>query len=62
MEASQLKKLKELQKENQKLKQMYAGLSLENVMLKDVIEKNGNARQRKALCQKRDSNLLENNL
>lgn len=62
MEASQLKKLKELQEENRKPKQMYTELCLENVMLKDVIEKNGNTRRWKALCPKRDSNLLENYL
>ncbi len=39
MTASSLKKLKELESENRKLKQMYADLSLQNVVLKDVIEK-----------------------
>ena len=39
MEPSQLKRLKELESENNKLKQMYADLSLQNVVLKDVIEK-----------------------
>lgn len=39
MEPSQLKRLKELESENSKLKQMYADLSLQNVVLKDVIEK-----------------------
>ncbi len=39
MDASALKKLKELEKENRQLKQMYADLSLQNVILKDVIEK-----------------------
>ena len=39
MEASDIKRLKELEKENQRLKQMYADLSLENRVLKDVIEK-----------------------
>ena len=39
MDAAALKKLKELEKENQQLKQMYADLSLQNVILKDVIEK-----------------------
>ena len=32
-------RLKELERENQRLKQMYADLSLENRALKDVIEK-----------------------
>jgi putative transposase len=39
MEASDIKRLKELQDENRRLKQMYADLSLENRALKDVIEK-----------------------
>ena len=39
MEASDIKRLKELETENQRLKQMYADLSLENRVLKDVIEK-----------------------
>jgi putative transposase len=39
MTASSLKRLKELESENTKLKQMYADLSLQNVVLKDVIEK-----------------------
>lgn len=39
MEASDIKRLKELEDENRRLKQMYANLSLENVALKDVIEK-----------------------
>lgn len=40
MEASDIKKLKELEEENRKLKQMYAELSLENNALKGSIEKN----------------------
>ena len=39
MDASQLNKLKELEEENRKLKEMFANLSLENMVLKDVIEK-----------------------
>lgn len=39
METSQLKRLKELEEENRKLKQMYADLSLDHRILKDVIEK-----------------------
>lgn len=36
---SSLQELKELQKENDRLKKMYANLSLENHALKDLIEK-----------------------
>ena len=39
VEASELKRLKELEKENLKLKQMYANVSLERDALKDLIEK-----------------------
>lgn len=39
MEASDIKRLKDLEQENQRLKQMYADLSLEHMILKDVIEK-----------------------
>ena len=39
MENSDIKRLKELERENRKLKQMFAHLSLENRALKDVIEK-----------------------
>lgn len=39
MEASDIKRLKELEAENSRLKRMYADLSLENEALKDVIEK-----------------------
>ncbi len=36
---SKLKRLKELESENAKLKRMYADIALENTALKDVIEK-----------------------
>jgi len=39
MEASQLKRLKELEEENRRLKRMYADLSLNHELLKDVLEK-----------------------
>lgn len=39
MDVSQLKRLKELEDENQKLKQMYADISLEYKALKDILEK-----------------------
>ena len=39
MEVSQVKRLKELEGENRKLKQMYADLALDNRILKEVIEK-----------------------
>lgn len=39
MESSQLKRLKELEDENRRLKQMYADISLDNKMLKDVLSK-----------------------
>jgi putative transposase len=39
MESSDLKRLKELEDENRKLKQMYADLSLDHRILKDIVEK-----------------------
>lgn len=39
MEAADIRRLKELEDENRRLKQMFADLSLENIALKDVIEK-----------------------
>ena len=39
MEASDIKRLKELKEENRRLKQMYADLSLDHKILKDIIEK-----------------------
>lgn len=39
LEPSELRRLKELEEENRRLKQMYAELSLDNRILKDVIEK-----------------------
>ena len=39
MEASDVKRLKELEEENRRLKAMFADLSLEHRVLKDIIEK-----------------------
>jgi putative transposase len=39
MEASDIRKLRDLEDENRRLKHMYADLSLENRALKDVIAK-----------------------
>lgn len=39
MEVSDIKKIKDREDENRRLKQMFADLSLENRALKDVIEK-----------------------
>jgi putative transposase len=39
MDTSQLKRLKELEQENAKLKKMYADTSLQNEALKDLLEK-----------------------
>ena len=39
MSVSELKRLKKLEEENRRLKQMYANLSLEHEVLKDIIEK-----------------------
>ena len=39
MDRQELKRLKELEDENLKLKQMYADVSLDNKMLKDILSK-----------------------
>jgi len=39
MDASALKRLRELEEENRRLKQMYADLSLEHQALKDIVQK-----------------------
>jgi putative transposase len=39
LEASDIKRLKELEQENSKLKRLYADMALENAALKDVIAK-----------------------
>lgn len=39
MQASDIKRLRELEEENRKLKQMYAELSLDHLMLKEVLTK-----------------------
>ncbi len=39
MSVAELKKLRELEKENNRLKQMYADISLEHKILKEVLEK-----------------------
>jgi len=39
MEKQELKRLKELEEENRKLKQMYTDVSLDNKMLKDILSK-----------------------
>jgi len=39
MEASDIKRLKELEDENRRLKSMFADLSLEHLILKDIVEK-----------------------
>ena len=39
MDASDLKRIKELEAENAKLKRMYADLALENTAMKDAIAK-----------------------
>jgi putative transposase len=39
MDVQQLKRLKELEEENNRLKEMYANLSLDHKILKEIIEK-----------------------
>lgn len=39
MEASDIRRLKDMEEENRRLKQMYADLSLKHEALKDIVEK-----------------------
>lgn len=62
MEVSQVKRLKELEGENRKLKQMYADLALDNRILKEVIEKKSRARDQKGLCKRNRRRILSEHL
>jgi len=39
LEASDLKKMKDLEEENRRLKQMYAELSVDHKILRDIVER-----------------------
>ena len=39
-----MKRMQEIEEENRRLKQMYANLSLEHEVLKDIIEKNSRSK------------------
>jgi putative transposase len=41
MDASELKRIRELEEENTQLKRMYADVSLENMAMKDLFSKKG---------------------
>ena len=41
MEAADVKRLKELEEENARLKKMYADLAMDNAILKDLFTKKG---------------------
>lgn len=43
MDASDIKRLRELEDENRRLKQMFADISLEHKILKDLVEKSSEA-------------------
>ena len=45
MSSSEVKRMKQLEEENRRLKQMYANLSLEHEVLKDIIEKNSRSKR-----------------
>lgn len=50
MEMNELKKYKELEEENRKLKAMYADLALDNKMLKDILGKKSKALREARTC------------
>lgn len=47
LESSQLKRIKELEEENNRLKRMYTDVSIQRDALKDLIEKSSNAVEKK---------------
>lgn len=47
MEASEMKRMRELEEENAKLKRLFADVSLENQAMKDLFAKKGWWQQRK---------------
>ena len=51
MDVSEAKRLRSLEDENGKLKRLLADAMLDNVALKDYLEKNGNARCRAGSCR-----------
>lgn len=50
MELSDIKRLKELDEENQRLKRMFADLSLKHEALKDIVEKSSRAGREARAC------------
>jgi putative transposase len=51
MSANELKRLREVEEENAKLKRMYADMAIENATRRDMIEKNSQATGTKGLCR-----------
>lgn len=52
MDATELKRLKELEEENRCLKQMYADVSLDLKLAKEIIEKSFKAQPKEAACKR----------
>ncbi|SHI04105.1 putative transposase [Pantoea sesami] len=57
MEASDIKKMKDLEDENRRLKKIFADLSLECLALKDVIEKSFNTSDKAGARQLSDGTI-----
>ncbi len=51
MGVAELRRLKQLEEENRRLKQLVADLSLDKVMLQDVLRKNSKACPEARVCQ-----------
>ena len=54
LEASDLRRLKELETENRRLKQMYADLSLDHKIVKDIVEKSSDGQRASRTGRLRD--------
>ena len=58
MDVSKIKKRKELEDDNRRLKPMYANLAIDDKILKDIIEKNSRARAQKRVVIENDGRIL----
>ena len=51
MEASEVKRIKELEEENARLKRMYANLAMDNEILRDLFTKSRQKATKRGTCE-----------